>query len=122
MISPARLAELLDLDVYDTPVCLACLSDVVFTLDTGDQRKINGAIRRMAPYLWDEGLEQPTRLALERARRRGVIDASDALRDVELNGPESRIVRAIVLLLACQLRDRARGDLLKMGFHRYEPS
>src|SRR5204862_7764107 len=52
MTSADALAKLLDLDVHDTPVCLACLSDVVFTVDTGDVGKINGSITRMAPHLW----------------------------------------------------------------------
>lgn len=121
MISADALAELLDLDVHDTPICLACLSDVVFTLDTNDARKINGAITRVAPDLWAEGLEQPVRLALRRVLRDGVVDAEPALGDVDANGPRSRIVRAVILRLAIQLRDHARGDLLKMGFHPWPP-
>ena len=121
MTSADALAKLLDLDVEDTPVCLACLSDVTFTLDTGDARKINGAITRTAPDLWDEGLEQPVRLALARALRSGIADAGPALRDVDANGPRSRIVRAVVLRLAVQLRERARGDLMKMGFQPWPP-
>jgi hypothetical protein len=122
MTSPTVLAEMLDLDVHDTPICLACLSDVVFALDTADRRSISGAIRDVAPHLWEEGLEQPVQLALRRVLRDGVADAELALRDVELNGASSRIVRAVVLRLALQLRDHARGDLTKMGFHAWPPS
>jgi hypothetical protein len=121
MTSADALAKLLDLDVHDTPICLACLSDVVFTLDSGDVGKINGSITRMAPHLWAEGLEQPVRLALRRALENGIVDAAPALGDVDANGPRSRIVRAVVLRLALQLRDHARGDLLKMGFHPWPP-
>ena len=46
MTSADALAELLDLDAHDTPICLACLSDVVFTLDNRDVGKINGRLPR----------------------------------------------------------------------------
>jgi hypothetical protein len=121
MTSPDALAKLLDLDVDDTPICLACLSDVVFALDTNDPRTIGSAITETAPWLWDEGLDQPVRLALRRMLANGVADAAPAIRDVELNGPRSRIVRAVVLRLAVQLHDRAQGDLMRMGFHPWPP-
>jgi len=70
--SADALAELLDLDAHDTPICLACLSDVVFTLDNRDVGKINGSITTMAPHLWAEGLEQPVRLASRRALENGI--------------------------------------------------
>jgi hypothetical protein len=121
MTTADALAKVLDLDVEDTPICLACLSDVVFTLDTNDVRAIRSSVTRVAPDLWAEGLEQPVRLALRRAVREGVADAEPALRDVDANGPRSRIVRAVILRLAFQLRERAQGDLTKMGFHPWPP-
>lgn len=121
MTSPDNLAKLLDLDVHDTPICLACLSDVVFALDTNDQRQVNATITRVAPDLWAEGLEQPVRLALRRIMHEGVVGATYAVRDLEAYGPRSRLVRAVVLRLAVQLREHAQGDLLKMGFHPWPP-
>jgi hypothetical protein len=44
MTSADALAKILDLDVNDTPICLACLSAVVFAIDTDDVRKINGTL------------------------------------------------------------------------------
>jgi hypothetical protein len=117
MTSADAFAKLLDLDVNDTPICLACLSDVVFAIDTNDVRKINGAIFRVGPDLWREGLEQPVRLALRRLLRNGIADAKPALDDVDANGARSRIVRSVILRLALQLREQANGDLPKMGFH-----
>ena len=41
----------------------------------------------MAPDLWAEGLAQPVRLALERARKRGVANAEEAIVAVDKAGP-----------------------------------
>jgi hypothetical protein len=117
----AELASALDLDVNDMAICLACLSTVCFELGSGDGRKIAGAITRVAPDLWAEGLELPVRLALRRARERGVPNAGDAARDVKERGPSSRTVRAIIRRLADDLDARAKGDLLKMGFEAWPP-
>jgi hypothetical protein len=116
-----RLADALDLDVDDMAICHACLSFVSFELDSGNERKIEGWITRISPDLWAEGLEQPVRLALGRACERGVAHAEEALCSVEAEGSRSRIVRAIVRRLAVDLRERARGDLLKMGFQPWPP-
>src|SRR5207244_472040 len=80
MLAPLRafkLATELDLDVDLLPICHMCLFDVAVTVDTGDERKINGAVTRLTPHLWAEGLEAPARAALEDARRRGVREAPD---------------------------------------------
>ena len=61
------------------------------------------------------------RLALGRARERGVAPAGEALRDVDERGPRSTIVRAIVRRLAVDLMERSKGDLLKMGFQPWPP-
>ena len=74
-----------------------------------------------APDLWAEGLEQPVRLVLRRARDEGVPNADAALEDVEARGPRSVVVREIVLRLGRELDDHANGDLLKMGFQPWRP-
>jgi hypothetical protein len=75
----------------------------------------------MTPYLWDEGLALPARMALERARQRGVALAGEGLRDVRQFGARSRVARAIVRRLGADLGARAKGDLLKMGFQPWPP-
>jgi hypothetical protein len=112
----AELAARLDLNVHDTPICLACLSLVAVPIGSGDEAEAARWARRMAPDLWAEGLEQPVRLALRRARDVGLPNADAAILDVEARGPRSATVRAIVLRLGRDLDDHARGDFLKMGF------
>jgi hypothetical protein len=105
-VRPAQADELaaqLDLHVHDVPICLACLSFVVFAIDAGDEREIRLWTSRMTPDLWAEGLEQPARLALATL------------------GPRSPVARAIVRRLAGQLSEHARGDPLKMGFEPWPP-
>jgi hypothetical protein len=89
-----RLAAELDIDVDDIGICHACLSTVTFAIDGGNPHKIRGAVQSMTPYLWEEGLALPARMALARARRRGVANAGEALREVEQLGPRSRVARA----------------------------
>lgn len=84
-------------------VCLPCLSFAAFPLDLGDERTARREARRLTPDLWAEGLELPTLLALERARRDGVRDAEEAVEDVRMNGAHSAVVRAIVWRLAVDL-------------------
>jgi hypothetical protein len=114
MLTPKRAAELaakLGLDVYEAQICLPCLSFVAFPLDSGDEPKTRGATLRITPDLWEEGLEQPARLALERAQTRGVKDADVALADVEHAGARTTIARAIVRVLALQLVAEMRAPL-----------
>jgi len=107
----ADLAAKLDLDAYETGICLPCLSIVAFPLDSGDEPKTRGATISMTPHLWEEGLELPARLALERARALGVKDAEHALADVERAGARTTIARAIVRVLALQLVAEMRAPL-----------
>lgn len=118
----AELAEQLDLDVHDVPICLACLSFVSIAIRSGEERKIRREVNRMTPDLWAEGLEQPLRLALERAVERGVPLAPEALADLDERRGRSTVARAVVLRLGRQLDDHARGDFLKMGFEPWPPT
>jgi hypothetical protein len=115
------LAEQLDLGVDDIGICHACLSFVSMAIDAGNPHKIRGAVQSMTPYLWDEGLALPARMALARAGERWVVHAREGLRDVEINGPRSRVARAIVRRLGGDLSAKAKGDLLKMGFQPWPP-
>ena len=115
------LAAQLDLDVDDLAICHACLSFVSFAIDSGDEREVRSWTRRMAPDLWAEGLSEPVRMALRRARERGVEDADEAIRLVEERGPRSSVVHAIVRRLAAELSARAEGNLLKMGWQPWPP-
>jgi imidazolonepropionase-like amidohydrolase len=98
-----ELATKLDLDMYETGICLACLTFVAFPIDSGNEREAQGATVRFTPILWDEGLEEPARRALEQARERGVENATRALADVDVAGARTPIARAIVRVLALQM-------------------
>jgi hypothetical protein len=74
----ANLASKLDLHVHEIPICLPCLSFVAFPLDSGDERELRRATLHFTPILWDEGLAEPARQALERARVRRMKDAERA--------------------------------------------
>jgi hypothetical protein len=116
------IASQLDLDLDDIPICLACLSFVSMAIDGGDERDVRGQLNRITPDLWAEGLAQPARLALGRARERGVAGAEAALADVEKRGGRSLTSQAIVYRLAADLSARAQGDVFKMGFQPWPPA
>jgi len=99
-----ELVETLELDVHATGICLACLCIVSHAVDGGDEADIRRTTASMSADLWHDGLALPLRAALERARRRGVADADEAIADVERRGHRSPVVRAAVRRLA--------GDLL----------
>lgn len=80
-------------------------------LDSADERAVRRELTRVAPDLWAEGLALPTRAALERARRRGDPDADAAIREVEHIDTGAKIVEALVLRLAQDLRDRAHAQV-----------
>jgi hypothetical protein len=115
------LAAQLDLDVDDLAICHACLSFVSFAIDSGDDREVTSWTMRIAPDLWAEGLAEPVRMALRRARDRGVPNAREAIRVVEDKGPRTEAFYAIVRKLAAELSARAERDLLKMGFKPWPP-
>jgi hypothetical protein len=105
----AQLAAQLDVHVHEIPICLPCLSFVVFPLDSGDERELRRATLHFTPILWDEGLAEPARQALERARVRRVKDADRAVADVDARGARTTIPRAIVHELAHQLVSEMRA-------------
>jgi hypothetical protein len=117
----AALAAALELDLDDIAICHACLSFVSFAIDSGSEHKVAGAITRIAPDLWAEGLQQLVRVALRRARERGVANAEQAIASVDKSGPRSQVARAIVRKLAADLSARAQGDLFRMGWQPWPP-
>jgi hypothetical protein len=125
MLNRARataLAAALDLDVDTVGVCHACLFFVSHSLEGGDEREIDGVVREFAHFLWDEGLAQTARVALEGARERGVPDAEAAVAEVEANGARSPVVRAIVRRLAGDLLARFAARLHTEGNGQARPS
>jgi hypothetical protein len=104
------LAEALRVGLHSPGVCLLCLTFVTSELESGDGRKIAGAVTRISPSLWYEGLDESVRMALEHAVRNGVPDAADALRDFEARAFRSTIFRAVVRRLAEQLDENARRE------------
>jgi hypothetical protein len=118
----AELAAELDLDVDDVAICHACLCVVSFAVDKGDEADIRRATNQVTPDLWAEGLALPARLALERARTRGVPGADEAIDDVAMRGARSTVAKAIVRRLGADLMERSKGDLLKMGFEPWPPT
>jgi hypothetical protein len=117
----AVLATRLELDLDDTPICLACLSFVSLPLGSGEEREARSWARRITFDIWAEGLEQPAVLALRRARDEGIAGAEAGLADVAERGGRSRMAQGIGWHLAGDLAARARGDLLKMGFQPWPP-
>jgi hypothetical protein len=117
----AELARRLVLDLDDLGICHACLSFVSMPLGWGDEREVRRATVAITPDLWEEGLAEPARRALQRARADGVPGAEAGLADVEARQGRSVTARAIVRRLAEDLAARAKGDLLRMGFQPWPP-
>lgn len=117
----AELAGRLQLDLDDVGICHACLSFVSMPLGWGDEREARRATFAITPDLWAEGLAEPARKALERARADGLAGAEAGIADVESRQGRSVMARAIVRRLAEDLHARAKGDLLRMGFKPWPP-
>jgi hypothetical protein len=98
-----ELVARLELDPHAIGICHACLCIVSFAIDKGDEREVRREVGAMAPWLWDEGLALPTRVALERARRAGIARADEAIADVDRRGARSPVVRAVVRRLGEEL-------------------
>jgi len=101
----SRLARKLGVGLRAHGVCPACLGMVAMELEFGDDPSVARTVRMVVPNLWAEGLGGPVEDALHSAMRRGVPDASEALRDFEARGPRSDIFKAIVRRLAEDLKE-----------------
>jgi hypothetical protein len=106
------LARSLEVGLHAHGVCPACLGMVAMELEHGDERSVAATIRMVVPNLWAEGLGTPVEEALHSAKRRGVPDAAEALRDFEARGPRSDIFRAVVRRLAQQLAGEVQRSYL----------
>ena len=91
------------LDVGLDGVCLACLSFVTGAIHSGDPKEVRRWVRRMAPDLWEDGLEQTILDAVGAAVARGEPEAEVWLTEVEQRGPRGLLVQAVVSRLAEQL-------------------
>jgi hypothetical protein len=105
--SVQRLAARLHVGLDSPGVCTACLSFVAFALDEDDERRVAGEITHIAPVLWDEGLGDVVRLALERAAAKDG-EAGVALGHLEAERERSGIFRAVVRRLAVEAREEVR--------------
>lgn len=102
------LAARIEVDLSSSGVCPACLSFVSFALEEGDERRIAGQVRKMAPDLWEDGLGPVVRAALIRAAGSGDPGAAEALRDLGERGARSAIFQAVVRRLAGELAEESR--------------
>lgn len=96
----AALVDRLELDLWTAGVCLPCLTFVAFPLESGDEGEPRQEARRLAPELWEDGLDVTTATMLERACLEHVPGAAEALADVRRRGARSTVVAAIIWRLA----------------------
>jgi hypothetical protein len=99
----------LEIDYATVPICLACLTLVSFPLDLGRDAEARREAAELRRHLWEDGLAEPTRLALERACERAVDRAAEAMREIDRIGARSAVVTAIILQLAYAQVDEMRA-------------
>jgi len=110
------VAAALDLRIPPFAPCPLCLLNVAFALQDGDEREVRSRIRFHAPILWDEGLDEATLAALERAAAAGVPNAREALENVRARGARSPVVHALVRVRALEMvADMRRADIAAMN-------
>ena len=97
------------MDYATVPICLACLTFVSFPLDLGHVRKARREAVSFAPDLWEEGLEEPLRTALDHAQAAGVERAEEAIRELDDLGPRSAVVTEAILRLAAAQVEEMRA-------------
>lgn len=96
------LVAALDLRLERVAICNLCLLQVSWALRGGDAKELRRALRYFVPLLWDEGLEEVLRHAVERAYAAGVSGADVATRDLARRGEHAWITESVVLDLAEQ--------------------
>jgi len=110
------VAAALDLRIPPFAPCPLCLLNVAWALRDEDEREVRRRIRFHAPILWDEGLDEPTLDALERAASAGVPNAGEALADVRARDARSPVVHALVRVRAQEMvEDMRRCDIAAMN-------
>jgi hypothetical protein len=104
----AAVAAELPIGLASPGVCPACVSFVGFEIDRGDERRVAGQITSFAPLLWDEGLGDVVGAELERASRRGVAGAAEALAELRARRHRSPVFRAVVRRLGAEVAEGVR--------------
>ena len=102
------LAQTLQIGLHSPGVCPACISFVAMEIDRGNERRVAGEITSFAPLLWDEGLGEAVRAALEPLARGGDEEARLALAELVVRRERSPIFRAVVRRLAGELAEGVR--------------
>jgi hypothetical protein len=98
-----ELAHAVDLDLRELRICRSCLSFVSVVLERGSMVELQRTTALVAEELWHSGLALPVQATLERARRRGIRGAQDALANVRRQGASSPVVHALVRRLGREL-------------------
>ncbi|MDQ3670535.1 MAG: hypothetical protein M3377_09700 [Actinomycetota bacterium] len=99
-MSADALAAAIDLEPAGPASCPLCIFAVVAALKTGDENEIQKALRFFVPLLWDEGLSETLKSALERARKAGIVGTAAAIADLDARGYRSLVAEAVVRRLA----------------------
>jgi hypothetical protein len=92
----AELIEAIDLDSLGA--CPLCLFDLAWQLHEG-RIPSRGLVNRTTDWVWLE-IDESLRRAVVRLRMQEVPHAEDALYDLELNGSDGVLARAVVVRLA----------------------
>ena len=92
----AELIEAIDLDSLGA--CPLCLFDLAWQLHVGSVPS-RGLVNRTTDWVWLE-IDESLRQAVVRLRMQEVPHAEDALYDLELNGSDGVLARAVVVRLA----------------------
>jgi hypothetical protein len=95
------LAARLGVDLRSRGVCLMCLGEVAFILETDPERRRGETW--FVTTLWAEGLGDSVAAAVERAVEVGLAGAEEARADLRARGPRSTIFRETVRRLAREL-------------------
>ena len=110
----ARLAESLELDLDGCPCASRASASSRSQIDGGDEPKIRGAVFRMTPDLWADGLELPA-WRRSRAPATGACRVrAEALGELAASGlPEPHRPCDRAASSRQQLADRAAADRLR---------
>ena len=100
--SADQVVAAIDVERARRAACPVCLFGIARELEAGDEKKIEKALRFFVPLLWDEGLAEPLKAALERAGLAGVPHAGAAIADLKARGPASLVAEALVRRLASE--------------------
>ena len=116
MLSERTAAELIEaIDLDSLGACPLCLFDLAWQLHTG-RIPSRGLVNRTSDWVWLE-IEESLKRAVVRLRMQEVPHAEDALYDLELNGSDGVLARAVVVRLAFSLA----GEMSRRDRHNRRP-